>query len=118
MPVVRKVSAEQCQPERWGRRPEAFVRVERRLDKGRERTMLYVGRALWYALGRPARLDVLRQHEQLVLMPAQGEAGYAVNVGTSMPRFWGPRTLVDTLPVGRYEAEVTNGCIVVGERLD
>lgn len=117
MPVVRKVSAEQCQPQRWGRRPESFIRVERRMDKGRERTMLYVGRALWYGLGRPARLDVQHLRGRLVLTPAPENSGYAVNVGTSMPRFWGPRHIVDHMPVGRYGAEVREGRIIVGEAL-
>ncbi|HEU4321525.1 MAG TPA: hypothetical protein VFS21_00115 [Roseiflexaceae bacterium] len=88
------------------------------MDKGRERTMLYVGRALWYELGRPARLDVQHLRGRLVLLPASDSAGYAVNVGSSMPRFWGPRHVVDHLPVGRYSAEIQDGRIIVGDPLE
>ncbi len=53
-----------------------------------------------------------------MLTPAPENSGYAVNVGTSMPRFWGPRHIVDHMPVGRYTAEVRDGRIIVGEALD
>jgi len=124
MPIVRKISAAEAEApqredpprKRIGRLPGDFVRVERRKQDGRERLMLYVGRALWYALDRPARLIIQRRDERVVLAPAGSGEGYAVNAGLSMPRFWadGARDLLRDLAAGRYTALVEEGCIIVG----
>ncbi|GAB4197633.1 MAG: hypothetical protein OHK0022_16070 [Roseiflexaceae bacterium] len=125
MPIVRKISAAEAEApqredpprKRIGRLPGDFVRVERRKQDGRERLMLYVGRALWYALDRPARLLVQRRDERLLLSPAGPGEGYAVNAGLSMPRFWadGARDLLKALQAGRYTAHVEDGSIIIGD---
>lgn len=83
------------------------------------RLRVYVGRALWYALARPARLDVQVLCGRMLLVPASAGAGYAVVASTGMPRIWcsGVRDLVQ-LDDGRYDAEIRDRAIVVGRRID
>jgi len=104
-----------------GRAPSRFVRfvMEPWGKDGRERLRLYVGRGLYYDLGSPARLDIQRLGGELRLVPAAGDAGYAIMVGKAMPRAFvdGAADLVRLEP-GRYAAAVRGGAIVVGERLD
>ena len=94
-----------------GVRPSAFVRISRTDRPGR--TRLFVGRALWYALGSPTRLDVQRWGAQVVLVPVAETGGYAVN-SSAMPSMWCD-SADDLLPAdGRYEAEVQGGVLVLG----
>jgi hypothetical protein len=57
--------------------PSPLVRWEPHRDRPGGR--LYVGKALWYALGRPARLNVQRQGATLLLTPAGPGEGWATN---------------------------------------
>lgn len=102
-----------------GMTPGDFVRIERKIDKrGSERLTIYVGRALWYAAGSPRRLDVQLLHGALWLIPADGDAGYAVGVRDGlMPRIRcdGARDLVEHLADGRYAAEASSSGIVIGK---
>lgn len=101
-----------------GDKPGEFVRIERKEDRrGSERLTIYVGRALWYAAGSPARLDIQRLHGALWLIPAEGDHGYSVGVRPGlMPRIRcdGSRDLVDDLEDGRHEASASPSGIVVG----
>jgi hypothetical protein len=101
-----------------GRHPGDFVRIERAYERGRLR--VYVGRALWYALGSPGRLDIQRLAGQVELRPATGDAGYAVISATGMPRMTcdGARDLLDNLEDGRYAAACRGNTIAVGARID
>lgn len=101
-----------------GRAPASFVRIERVTPPPRKghsqdrdveagirhrtsiesRVRLYIGRALWYALGSPARIALTRQDGQLRITVARGDEthNYAVVSGSGMPRIWidGARGLV------------------------
>jgi hypothetical protein len=100
--------------------PGSFVRLGHEMAGIRRRRRVYVGKALWYGVGRPARLDVQRQEGKLCLVPVSGKAGYAVAVSTGMPRFFAASAadLLEPLADGRYAAEVQGGRIVIGGRLD
>lgn len=103
-----------------GRAPARFIRVTHEPwgKQARPRLRLYIGRALYYAVGSPARFDVERSGAQLVLRPADGGRGMAFQVGTGMPRaFVDGWADVLRLDDGRYAATVQAGAIVVGERL-
>jgi len=81
---------------------------------GRPRLRLYVGRALWYAIGSPARMDAQRVGGRLELRAAAGDAGLAFQAGKGMPRaFCDGWADVLRLEPGRYAAEVVGGAIVV-----
>jgi hypothetical protein len=98
----------------------SFVRLGHETTGSQRRRRVYVGKALWYEAGRPTRLDVQHQEGKLCLVPALGDAGYAVVASTGMPRFFaaGAADLLDPLPDGRYAAEVQGGRIVIGGRLE
>lgn len=84
-----------------------------------DRRGLYGGRALWYAVGSPARLDLERLGDRLTLRPATGDRGLAFAAGKGMPRaFVDGWADVLRLDDGRYQATVEGGAIVVGEALD
>lgn len=106
-----------------GRAPSRFVRIERMLPHGGERTqerlLIYIGRGLWYDLGSPKRFDVQSLSGQLMLRPATGDQGYALNIGEGMPRFYadGLRDLFDHLEDGRYDARLEAGAIIIGTRI-
>lgn len=102
-----------------GRAPADFVRIAWEPRGGREHLRVYVGRALWYALGSPARLDVQRLGGRIEIRSTAGDAGYAVTAGSGMPRFYaaGSQDLLGDL-TGRYRAEVRGGAIVVGARIE
>lgn len=103
-----------------GRTPSAFIRVCREPwgKHGRDRLRFYVGRALWYAVGSPARFDLERLAGRLILRPAEGDRGIAFTAGKGMPRaFIDGWADVLRLDDGRYAAIVEAGAIVVGERL-
>jgi len=57
--------------------PSSLVRWEPHRDRPGGR--LHVGKALWYALGRPARLNVQRQGATLLLTPAGPGEGWSTN---------------------------------------
>lgn len=104
-----------------GRAPSMFVRIalEPHGKDGRERLRIYIGRGLWYAIGSPARIDIQRTAGLLVLRPAQGDAGYALAVGSGMPRaFVDGAADVLRLEPGRYSAVMRGGALVVGERVE
>ena len=102
-----------------GRAPSMFVRIAHEQHGGSERLHVYVGRGLYYQLGSPQRLDVQRLGGRLCLTPADGGQGYAVMVGTGMPRFFadGARDILD-LEDGRYAGAIVGGAIVIGEKID
>lgn len=81
--------------------------------------LIYIGRALWYALGSPGRLDLQRLEGRLELRPATGDVGYRV-VSSGMPHLTasGSRDLLDDMADGRYAAEIRGGAIVVGSRME
>lgn len=104
-----------------GRAPSEFVRIERRVLRGTHRTSLYIGRALFYQLGSPRRIDIQRLGGQLVILVAQGDAGWSLQSkpGT-MPRAWvdGAADLLMDLEDGRYAGEVIGGRkLIIKERL-
>lgn len=104
-----------------GRAPSAFIRIvhEPWGKGGRDRLRLYVGRKLWYDLGSPARLDLQRLGNQLLIRPANGDAGLAFTAGKGMPRaFVDGWADIIGLEDGRYAASIENGAIVVGAALD
>jgi len=103
-----------------GRTPSAFVRIvhEPWGKDGRPRLRLYVGRALWYAIGSPSRMDVQRVAGRLELRPAVGDQGMAFIAGKGMPRaFVDGWADVLRLDDGRYDCRVEGGAIVIGGRI-
>jgi len=104
-----------------GRAPSAFVRmaVEPWGRDGRPRLRLYVGRALWYAIGSPARMDAQRVGGRIELRATSGDAGLAFQAGKGMPRaFCDGWADVLRLEPGRYAAEVVGGAIVIGAPIE
>lgn len=101
-----------------GRAPSAFIRIvhEPWGKGGRDRLRLYVGRALFYALGSPKYINIQSLDSQVVLTPG---SGYAVAVGKGMPRFFcdGSQDILSHLDDGRYDAEVRGDTIIIGSRL-
>lgn len=96
------------------------MRVERGQRAGVEADTIFVklSRSLYYAAGRPARLDPQRVGGRLILAFAGGSDGYKVivDVGGVRINASGAR---DILPeVGRYAATLEAGAIVVGGRIE
>jgi len=86
---------------------------------GRPRLRLYVGRALWYAIGSPARMDAQRVGGRLELRATSGDAGLAFQAGKGMPRaFCDGWADVLGLEPARYTAEVIGGAIVIGAPIE
>ncbi|HEU4327122.1 MAG TPA: hypothetical protein VFS21_28540 [Roseiflexaceae bacterium] len=121
----RRPPAERVGPPRraGGRPPGQFVRIEREArgdgDEA-EVVLLHLGRGTYYAAGQPQRLDVQRLHGDIHLIPVDGNAGFAVLATRSYVRMKvaSARNLLAHLVEGRYEATVSAGMIVIGERLD
>ena len=120
-----KPSAERATPRKRhagpGRAPSAFVRVAHEPwgRDGRPRLRLYVGRALWYAIGSPARMDLQHIAGRIELRAASGDAGMAFLAGKGMPRaFVDGWADVLRLEPGRYAAEVVGGAIVIGAPIE
>jgi hypothetical protein len=118
---VARPPAERVSPRKGkGGRPSLpWVRVERTHREGVNADTIFVklSRSLYYATGRPGRLDPQRVGGRLVLRPATGDTGYKVIVDTGGVRInaSGAR---DLLPEpGRYAVTIEAGAIVVGERL-
>jgi len=102
-----------------GRAPSSFVRLALEPWGARHRLRLYIGRALYYALGSPARLDLQRIGAGMELRPASGDQGIAFTAGKGMPRaFVDGWADVLGMESGRYAAEVRGGAIVIGGRMD
>lgn len=105
-----------------GRPSTLWVRVEREArEKAQADTVrLKLSRALFYAAGRPDRLDVQRLDGRIILVPVGGDAGYKlnVNVGVISLNASGARDLLGDLADGRYAVEVSAGSIVVGGRME
>lgn len=100
-----------------GRAPSSFVRIAEEPFQQRLRVRLYVGRALWYALGSPTRLSIQKLGGVVTLTPARGDAGYAVVAGSGMPRAYCDGA-AELLPApGRYAADVRGGRIEIGTAL-
>lgn len=102
-----------------GRPSAAWIRVERAARRSLPELRILLSRALYYAAGRPERLDVQRIGVQLRLIPARGDAGYAVvvNAGGVRINASGARDLI-AQDDGRYAAELSAGAIVVGAAMD
>lgn len=123
-----------------GRKPSRFVRIERVVrpmpagrseDRDIERSTairarqhpklcVHVGRELYYALGSPARLAVAVERGVLRMRPAGADEGFALIVGSGMPKMWcsGIRGALAPFPDGRYSATIADGAIVVGSPLE
>jgi hypothetical protein len=97
-----------------GRTPATFVRVERAAEgrERRERLRLYIGRALWYAIGSPARIDVQRLGGEVRIGPGDE---YAIVSGNGIPRCIadGSADLLRDLDDGRHPAEVRGRQLIV-----
>lgn len=113
--------AERLGRRRGGRPSTLWIRVERRPRRVGEADLLSVrlSRALYYAAGRPERLDVQRADGMLILVPAHGQVGYKIMASASAIHInaSGARDII-ALDDGRYAAEVRGGRIEVGGRLD
>lgn len=100
-----------------GRHPGDFVRVAEEAAGGALRYRIYIGRLLWYALGRPARIDIQRVGGAIRIAPAEADAGWKLATETGMPR-----AFVDSaydlirLDAGRYAATVEGTILTIGER--
>lgn len=98
-----------------GRKPGDFIRIQHDAEMLR----IYIGRALYYALGTPARLDVQRIGGRVQLITTSAPHGYAVVVPTTgMPRIKcdAARDLV-RLEDGRYQADVRGTRLIIGDPL-
>jgi len=118
---VARPPAERVSPRQGtGGRPSLpWVRVERTHREGVNADTIFVklSRSLYYATGRPARLDPQRVGGRLILAIVAGDAGYKVivDVGGIRINASGAR---DILPEpGRYAVAIEAGAIVVGARL-
>lgn len=124
-----------------GRLPGAFVRVERiakahprghsqdrdveagarNRAPGEPRLRLYIGKALWRALGSPGWIRIRRDAAGIALLPAHaaGEGCYRLVVGGGMPRAWadGARAQLAPLADGSYAATVEAGVLIIGAPL-
>lgn len=114
MPALRKITAIDAHPDPDGRPPEAFVRFSRRRDRGHGRRLeMTIGRALWYRLGKPDRVQVEQQGERVRILPTNDGSGKKLHVTNSSPRTWAPSTI--SVAPGRYKATIRYGAIVLGE---
>lgn len=104
-------------PEGWrtGRFPEAYVRFQRRKSsKGRDTIELQLGRAVWYALGKPERVSLEWHGDEIRIVP-DAEQGWKLWIRPyGVPRCWLPLDI--EIAPGRYTAMVYDGAIVVGTR--
>lgn len=104
-----------------GRPSTLWVRVEREArEKAQADTVrVKLSRKLYYEVGRPDRLDVQKIDGRILLIPAQGDLGYKLNVNAGVVAInaSGARDLLDGLE-GKYSADVRGGSIVVGDALD
>ncbi|KAB8145796.1 hypothetical protein F8S13_01565 [Chloroflexia bacterium SDU3-3] len=118
MPVVRKISMLQAEPDPDGRDPEAFVRFNRRRDRKHQgRLELIIGRELWYRLERPPRISIEQFGDKVVIIPRRDtEPGKKLHITNSSPRVWAPAKL--QIAPGRYSAQIRYGRIVVGDMED
>lgn len=90
-----------------------FLRWEPNRDRPGGR--LHIGRALWDALGRPARLNVERSGDTLRLTIAEPGAGWAViQPGPGMPRLSIGEDAATALRLvdGRWDAAIVGQAIV------
>jgi hypothetical protein len=105
-----------------GRQPAMFVRLERRVERGAIEAMwIHIGRGLWYALGSPARFDVVRRGRTIALEVVTSGGYGVIGFGTAisgMPKI-NARSARDLIGLedGRYRAAVEGRAIVLGERL-
>lgn len=111
-------------PRAAGGAPGDFIRLGEEVVSGRNRQKsrlrLYIGRRLWYALGRPPRLDAQRVGAELRLVAVrEGEAGVALSVGSGIPRAFVNQETWEILRLneGRYAATVSGDTIIIGEPL-
>ena len=118
---VARPPAERVSPRKGtGGRPSApWIRIEQtyRARVHADTLFIKLSRSLYYAAGRPARLDPQRVGGRLILAIVAGDAGYKVivDVGGIRINASGAR---DILPEpGRYAVAIEAGAIVVGERL-
>lgn len=85
---------------------------------------LHIAPALYQELGEPKRLDPQRAGGHLVLLPAEGDAGYAVTFPTGkrggLPRLSIGQAAAEALRLvgGRHAATVRGGQIEVGDAQD
>lgn len=96
-----------------GRQPTRFIRVERIEDRrGRERLRLYVGKALYYAIGSPKRITIQRLGGELRI--SAGDEYAISSWQNTMPRVTcdGSRDLLIDVADGRYDAEVRGNQII------
>jgi hypothetical protein len=108
-----------ARPRGPGRRAGDFVRLAEDRVHRKTRLRLYIGRQLWYALGRPARVDIQRVGGTLRLIPATGDAGWALSTKSGIPRMFVGQDLDDLLrlDLGRDAATIVGEAIVIGARL-
>lgn len=97
-----------------GATPGDFVRIERRWGKVR----VHIGRALWYALGQPDRMDIQQSDATLLLIVAHGDSGFKCAVSNGAPYLtcMGAEPLLP--PDGRYTAAVEGPRITVGQQIE
>jgi hypothetical protein len=82
------------------------------------RPKLHIAAALWHALGDPARLDIQRAGNRLVLRPCAWPHGYAITLpsgargGTPRLRIGASAADALRLSAGRVDAVVQDGAIV------
>ena len=97
-----------------GRKPEAYVRFRRRKNsKGGQQVEMQLGRAAWYAAGRPDRVALEWRAEGITIVP--GEDGWKLHIRpNSPPSCWLPVDI--EIEPGRYAVAVQDGVIAVGAR--
>jgi len=98
-----------------GRTPSAIVRVQGPTQSQRAR--LFIGKALWRAIGSPRHVNLLPDGPRLLIQPCDSSTGYTVVGGgpNAMPRVSlgeEMRCMLD-LDEGTYPAAVAAGRIVV-----
>lgn len=97
-----------------------FIRLAEERVGAKTRLRLYIGRKLWYALGRPPRIDIQRVGAQVRLTAATGGAGYAISTGSGIPRVFVNQDLWEILRLneGRYDATIAGDTIIVAAPRD
>lgn len=97
--------------QRRGAPPGDFVRI----GDGTDARRVFIGRELWYALGRPQRISPQRIGGKLWLIVDDG--GYKIYAGSAMPRAW-MKSAAALLPApGRYRARIVQHALVLGRRV-